>query len=363
MKNIILVYPAYERGGVKINFLNYINVLKKKNFNIFIISDKKILKDVKNRKNLKIILINSPKLSFFYKYLTSFFSSLEIFKLYKKLNNKNIRVISFQSSFFASIICNILRLKLILRISEDPIEATYYSDNLISGTIILFSKIITYNLCYKILTNSKQMNTNTKKLIYDKKKVYLQYNMNLKTINKFKISHKKNIFLNLGRFCKQKNQSIILRAFKLFINKNKDGKYKLFLCGDGPDAEKLKKLCNDLEINKYVKFYSWQKNTKKLLNQSKYFILTSLYEGLPNVLIDAMNYDLLCLCTSASGVKDICGKNYLHLKKNDPKDVYFKMEFAKKNYDILTIKNKLNKSKLKKFLFKNFAKQLLNNIN
>ena len=53
----------------------------------------------------------------------------------------------------------------------------------------------------------------------------------------------------------------------------------------------------------------------------------------------------------------------LILKKNDPKDVYFKMEFAKKNYDILTIKNKLNKSKLKKFLFKNFAKQLLNNIN
>ncbi len=30
MKNIILVYPAYERGGVKVNFLNYLNILKKK---------------------------------------------------------------------------------------------------------------------------------------------------------------------------------------------------------------------------------------------------------------------------------------------------------------------------------------------
>ena len=39
MKNIILVYPAYERGGVKINFLNYINVLKKKSVTISINGD------------------------------------------------------------------------------------------------------------------------------------------------------------------------------------------------------------------------------------------------------------------------------------------------------------------------------------
>ena len=29
MKNVILVYPAYERGGVKKNFLNYLSVFKK----------------------------------------------------------------------------------------------------------------------------------------------------------------------------------------------------------------------------------------------------------------------------------------------------------------------------------------------
>ena len=362
MKNIILVYPAYERGGVKVNFLNYLNILKKKKFNIFIISDKKILKDIKKEKNIKLILINSPKISIFYKYIVSLSSSIKIFRLNKKLNDKNIKIISFQSSFFASIICSILKLKLILRVSEDPIGATVHSDNMFLAIIVMLSKIITYNLSYKILTNSKTMRANTQKLTINKKKVLLQYNMNLKSINKFKISHKKNIFLNVGRFCKQKNQSIILEAFKLFISRNKEHKYKLYLCGDGPDTIKLKKLCNNLELNQYVKFYSWKKNTIYLLKQSKYFLLTSLYEGLPNALIEAMNYDLLCLCSATSGIRDICGNNYVHLSKNDFKDICFKMEFAKKNYDSLIIKNKINKNRLKKFLFKNFDKQLLNNI-
>jgi glycosyltransferase involved in cell wall biosynthesis len=362
MKNIILVYPAYERGGVKINFLNYIKVLKKKKFNIFIISDKKIFKDLKKKDNVKLILINRPKISIFYKYVVSLFSSIKIFELNKRLNDKNVKIISFQSSFFPSIICSILRLKLILRVSEDPMGATYHSDNLILAMFVMLSKIITYNLSYKILTNSISMKANTQKLIFNKKKVVLQYNMNLNIINKFKISHKKNIFINVGRFCKQKNQSIILKAFKLFISRNKGYNYKLYLCGDGPDKIKLKKLCNNLELNKYVKFYSWQKDTKYLLKQSKYFLLTSLYEGLPNVLIEAMNYDLLCLCSATSGIKDICGNNYVHLKKNDFKDVCYKMEFAIKYYNLLITKNKAKKNRLKRFLFKNLDKQLLNNI-
>ena len=71
MKNVILVYPAYERGGVKINFINYVNILKKNKFNIFIISDKKILTDFKPGQKTKIVLVKSSKVSFFYKYFTS----------------------------------------------------------------------------------------------------------------------------------------------------------------------------------------------------------------------------------------------------------------------------------------------------
>ena len=90
--------------------------------------------------------------------------------------------------------------------------------------------------------------------------------------------------------------------------------------------------------------------------------MPSLYEGLPNALIDAVNYDLLPLCSNVSGVKDICCNNFVKLKESSPADICYKMEHATKNYNMLIKKNILNKNKLKKFLFKNFGTQLLNNI-
>ncbi len=362
MKNVILVYPAYERGGVKKNFINYVNILKKNRFNIYIISDKKILADFKPQKKIKIILIKSSKISLFYKYFTSLLSSFEIFKISRKLKDKDIRIISFQSSFFSSLVCAILNLKLIIRVSEDPVGATLHTDNYFLGIIVMLSKIITYNLSYKIFANSKQMQKSIKRFTLNKKKIILQYNMNLKFICKFRVSNKKNIFLSVGRFCKQKNQTIILSAFKLFTNRNKNHKHKLYLCGDGPDKDKLMKLCKILKLKKYVKFYNWQKSTINLYKKSKYFIMPSLYEGLPNVLVDAVNYNLLPLCSNISGVKDICGNRYIALKKSDPNNICSKMEYAKKNYKMLIKKSSLNKKILKKFLLINFNTQLLNNI-
>ena len=51
IKNIILVYPSFERGGVKKNFLSYVKILSKKNININIITDKKIDKKKFKKKN------------------------------------------------------------------------------------------------------------------------------------------------------------------------------------------------------------------------------------------------------------------------------------------------------------------------
>ncbi len=363
INNVILIYPSYERGGVKKNFLNYIKVLKKKKLNINIISDKKILEDLKSDNRIEIHIIKSFKYKFIYKYLTSFFSSYKLYQLRKISNRNNTRVISFQSSFFPSIISSILGFKLIVRISEDPIGATIYSDNRISAFFIMFTKIITYNLCYKILVNSKLMKINLEKFVINKKKILLQYNMNLNKIKKYNIKRKKNIFLNLGRFCKQKNQTIILKAFSYLVNKYPKNGLKLYLCGDGPDKSKLLKLVEKFNLKKNVKILNWQKNTEKNLKEAKYFIFPSLYEGLPNALIEAVNNDLICLCPDISGVNDICGKNYLKIDNKNFNDIFHKMKLAYENYEYLTKKNKLNKNKLNKFMFKNLHLKLLNNIN
>ena len=57
----------------------------------------------------------------------------------------------------------------------------------------MLSKILTYNLSYKILMNSEQMKLSTEKFVFNKK-IVLQHNMNLNFIKKYNISKKKNIF-------------------------------------------------------------------------------------------------------------------------------------------------------------------------
>ena len=74
------------------------------------------------------------------------------------------------------------------------------------------------------------------------------------------------------------------------------------------------------------------------MKEAKYFIFPSLYEGLPNALIEAVNNDLICICSDISGVNDICGKDYIKIDNKDFNDIFHKMKLAHENYEYLTKK-------------------------
>ena len=360
MKKLILLYPSNERGGVKRNFLSFVKIIKNKNINTEIITDKNLKKKYLNNK-IKIHLINKKNFLFInYKILSSFFGSILLLKLFLKFGSKKKLVLSFQSSFFASIVCFFSGVKIVVRVSEDPLEATIFGDNLLNSYLIFLSKIITYNFSTKILVNSKKMKKNVGKITLNKNKIYLMYNMNLEKIEQNKFAYKKNIFLNVGRLCKQKNQLLILHAFKKLNNVNK--KYKLIFCGDGPDKSKLVLLSKKLKLNKYVIFNGWQKDIDKIYNKSKFFILPSLYEGLPNSLIDAINFELVSICSDVSGVRDICGNSSLILKNKSVDELEKKMTEAVYNYKYYYQKTITQKKKIKKFLFKNLENNVKKNI-
>ena len=54
MKNIVIFYPSFERGGAEKVLINLIKFFSSKKKNIYLISNKKY-KSIKNLKNLKII--------------------------------------------------------------------------------------------------------------------------------------------------------------------------------------------------------------------------------------------------------------------------------------------------------------------
>ena len=96
----------------------------------------------------------------------------------------------------------------------------------------------------------------------------------------------------------QKNISSLITAFKDFHKTHNS--YKLYIVGDGPDYKKYKSLIEMYSLTNCV-FLTGRQDVYKYLNKAKIFVLSSIYEGMPNSLIEAMACGIPCISTNCSG--------------------------------------------------------------
>ena len=83
--------------------------------------------------------------------------------------------------------------------------------------------------------------------------------------------------------------------------------------------------------------------------------MSSVYEGLGNVLIDAINFDIPCISTDCpSGPNEILmnSRGGFLVEPKSPHLLSEKMKFCINNYDEALIKNRFAKSKLYRFMIK-----------
>lgn len=106
-----------------------------------------------------------------------------------------------------------------------------------------------------------------------------------------------NIVITARLSEKQKNISMLLRAFKRF---SKDNDYKLYIVGDGPDEAKYRAYINENSLEDRV-ILTGKQRVMPYLQNAKFFVLSSYYEGMPNSLIEALAVGLPCISTDCSG--------------------------------------------------------------
>lgn len=98
-------------------------------------------------------------------------------------------------------------------------------------------------------------------------------------------SEKIPVLLHAARLIEQKNQLLLLKAFSIV---NREIPCRLIILGDGPLEKLLKVESNTLGVGENVAFLGWQDNIFKYMHHATAFILSSNYEGLPSVLVQAM---------------------------------------------------------------------------
>lgn len=105
--------------------------------------------------------------------------------------------------------------------------------------------------------------------------------------------NKKNIILNVGRLDSNKSQDLLIRAFANIDHSN----WQLVFVGEGPLLNSYQKLAATLGVSSSIIFAGKKSDVSTYYNQSKIFAFTSKSEGFPNVLIEAMYFELACIST------------------------------------------------------------------
>ncbi|EOF4702622.1 glycosyltransferase family 4 protein [Klebsiella oxytoca] len=98
------------------------------------------------------------------------------------------------------------------------------------------------------------------------------------------------IALSIGRLETQKGFDILLRVWADFVKKEPD--WKLVIAGDGSLKEELKFLAKELCIDSSVTFLGLIDNVEYYYKNSDIYLMTSRYEGLPLVLLEAKSWGL-----------------------------------------------------------------------
>lgn len=94
------------------------------------------------------------------------------------------------------------------------------------------------------------------------------------------------VVATMGRLTHQKGQRHLIRAFREVKKEIPDA--RLLILGEGELRNILEELCRALSLDDSVYFLGWQKNPFAFLGRSRIFVLSSLWEGLPDALLEAM---------------------------------------------------------------------------
>jgi glycosyltransferase involved in cell wall biosynthesis len=105
--------------------------------------------------------------------------------------------------------------------------------------------------------------------------------------------------INVGQFRYQKRHDLLIKAFAKL-----DKKYTLTLIGDGDKRAEIEELVKKLNIMDRVAFLGHQKNPYAYLKKADLFVLTSEFEGFPNVVLEANLCGLPVVAFETIGVND-----------------------------------------------------------
>ena len=115
----------------------------------------------------------------------------------------------------------------------------------------------------------------------------------------------RRVLLFVGRLAKQKGLDWLLACLPDLFARLPD--HDLVLAGDGPQRDSLQQLAARLKVAERVHFLGWRADVPQLLKRADLLVLPSRYEGMPNVVLEALAAGVPVVATRVEGAEEILG--------------------------------------------------------
>lgn len=345
---ILFIVPSLNSGGAERVISLLCNNLNKNKFEIILGVLKKegifleqISKDVKivdlKEKHVrnsffkikKLILQEKPNIVF------STLSHLNLFiSIFKFLLPKNPIYIGRESS----IVSETLKEEKLKKVIFKKLYTIFYSN---LDYIVCQSEYMANDLMenYKIKKSKIKVINNP----IDIKKIrYLSEEKSEIEVDKNKIN-----LITVGRLNPVKQHDYLIDMFSKLDEKQ----YHLYIIGEGSEKIRIEKRIKELGLEENVTLLGKKKNPFSIVKQCDIFILTSKYEGFPNVVLEALALNLPILSLRSPG-------GILEIIKEGDNGYFFEGENFENNIrKVLKIKRNKLKYSIKKYSLKKIIKE------
>lgn len=141
------------------------------------------------------------------------------------------------------------------------------------------------------------------KIIFDEKTISTVSNEELENI----LNNSENKFITIGRFSLEKGHQMLLNAFDKYYKINEEG-YLIIIGGYGQLYDETLQYAQNLKSKNHIIIIRFMSNPMPVLKKCDLFILSSLYEGLGLVILEADTLGLPVISTDIPGPRGFMKK-------------------------------------------------------
>lgn len=311
MLRIFYVIENLYFGGGERAFAQIINSLDKNKYKIYVacLSGGLFAEKIKNSATILPISLRNR------------FTPLVIWKLARMMKEKDIQVVHSQGAradFFARIAGKIAKVPAV--VSTNPMPVERFNVGWLRRVIYNILDRFSERFVYRFIVVSEAL----KHRLIEKHKISPQrivriyngieikeYNADLKNISnirdEFNISPDACLVGAIGRLVLEKGLTYFMQAIRDIVRGDLHiaNKIKFLIVGEGYARRELEYLVRRLDIKEKVIFTGFRKDIKAILQELDILVLSSILEGHPIILLEAMAMAKPVVATNIEGMNEI----------------------------------------------------------